>query len=492
MQRLPFPLESYEHPSKPLNAKHLYNMMSEQAPGDSRTQAALVPTPGLTAALLPSGAALVVGTGPIHALNDNLPGARYVVSGTRFYRLSYPLTGGPVVYDLGDIGTPDTGTIPNYDLMHTIATGPTAAVVVVPPRAYTCGHADTDVLNQVGGGFPGAATVTYHDGYFVFSSFENSAKFFISKLWDPNNYDALDFAYSDGLPNVLRRVISYRSDIWMMGEGGLEIWYDAGSSGLETTPGTSFFPFRRRAGGVIATNLSTPRSVCVGDNSVWWIGHDAIVYRSVNYQATRVSTHAVEEILRSLVPLSMVSAVFYSQQGHSFYAINFPYRTLVYDCATQVWHDRSSDAVGGRWRVNAVASHGPDLLFGDATSGQLFNPTVNAADAGLELGAPMTRQIILPPLWAGTSRAFCSRLEVEMESGDARLTDGDLQLDWSDDGGFTWSGGPRTLTAQVVNGRRQRVFTTRLGSFRQRVFRLTWRGAVTIYAADAAIVGGTN
>jgi hypothetical protein len=79
-----------------------------------------------------------------------------------------------------------------------------------------------------------------------------------------------------------------------------------------------------------------------------------------------------------------------------------------------------------------------------------------------------------------------------MESGDARLTDGDLQLDWSDDGGFTWSGGPRTLTAQVVNGRRQRVFTTRLGSFRQRVFRLTWRGAVTIYAADAAIVGGTN
>jgi hypothetical protein len=47
MRRIPFPLESYEHPSRPLSAKRLLNLMAEKAPADARTAAALVSTPGL-------------------------------------------------------------------------------------------------------------------------------------------------------------------------------------------------------------------------------------------------------------------------------------------------------------------------------------------------------------------------------------------------------------------------------------------------------------
>ena len=46
MQRIPFPLESYQHPSLPL-AKALLNLMAEKAPDDARTAAFLVSTPGL-------------------------------------------------------------------------------------------------------------------------------------------------------------------------------------------------------------------------------------------------------------------------------------------------------------------------------------------------------------------------------------------------------------------------------------------------------------
>src|SRR6187399_258055 len=109
MRRIPFPLESYEHPSLPLSAKRLINLMAEQQPADARTAAALVSTPTLQV-----WDSAVGGSGAISA-------------------------------------------------------GPTAAVVVVAPRAYTCGHDVGDPLNLITDpDFPGATSVAYCDGYFCF------------------------------------------------------------------------------------------------------------------------------------------------------------------------------------------------------------------------------------------------------------------------------------------------------------------------------------
>ena len=44
------------------------------------------------------------------------------------------------------------------------------------------------------------------------------------------------------------------------------------------------------------------------------------------------------------------------------------------------------------------------------------------------------RRATLPPLWAGTSRAFCSRLEIEMQPVYSVNPD-KVTLEWSDDGG---------------------------------------------------------
>ena len=65
-----------------------------------------------------------------------------------------------------------------------------------------------------------------------------------------------------------------------------------------------------------------------------------------------------------------------------------------------------------------------------------------------------------------------------------------LTLDWSDDGGHAFSGGPRPLSAG--SSPRKRVFTTRLGSFRQRAFRLSTTGKPVIYAIDADISPGAT
>lgn len=487
MQRIPFPLESYEHPSVPLSAKKLVNLMSEKAPADARTPAFLASTPGLVAWSPAVGGSGPVGTGPILAMNDDMPGRIYVVSGTRAYRLSFPITGGVTVEDLGDVGTADSGT-GSWNSFVTIAAGPTACVICVAPRAYTCGHDVGEVLNPIGGDvFTGASSVCYVDGYFAFSSPGNSAQWFISRLLDPTAFDALDFVFSDAMPNVIRRVFSHREQVWTIGEAGLEVWYNAGSSGLETTPGTSFFPFRRASGGVVPIGTVSPMSVCRADQSVWWLGADGLVYRSNGYKPLRVSTHAIEAIIGN--NLDGLYAMTHPYRGHWFYCLTtLDNRTLVYDVATGAWHDRSTSTDGnGPWGTTVSAVDDNSIkLFGDRVTGQLYTLGMQADDAGVAV----LRQATLPPLWAATRRAFCHRVEVEMEVGGAQ-TPGDVVLEWSDDGGWTW--GPiRIMSAGAPSELRKRVYTTRLGSFRQRVFRINTQGLTRIYAVDADIQAGSH
>jgi hypothetical protein len=326
--------------------------------------------------------------------------------------------------------------------------------------------------------YPGATSVCYVDGYFAFSALGDSAQWFISRVLDPASFDALDFAFSDALPNVIRRVITHRGQVWTCGESGFEIWYDSGAAD---------FPFRRAAGGVIPIGTGSPMAICRADSSVWWVGLDGIVYRSNGYNPQRVSTHAIEAIIGP----STVSlwAVTHAHRGHWFYCLTtIDNRTLVYDCSTQTWHERSTSTDGtGPWQTTVAATDNNSLhLFGDRTSGELYTLGMQATDAGVTV----IRQATLPPLWANTNRAFCARVEIEMEVGGAN-TPGPVLLEWSDDGSRTW-GPSRALSAGLPNELRHRVFTTRLGSFRQRTFRMTTHGLTRFYAVDADIQTGVS
>jgi hypothetical protein len=335
MRRLAFPLESYQHPSKPLSSKQLLNLYAEQQPADARTHAALISTPGL----LPGGNTF--GAGPIRAMNADGPGPIYVVSGSHFYRLTL-VSFVPTIEDLGDIGAVSSVDF-DSNLMITIASGCRWAVVCVPPNAYTCAH--TGALHQIGGTFPGARSVTYIDGYFVFTSDNIDGQFFTSLLLDPTAYNALDFAFADGVPNIIRRAITHRGEIWLLGDAAIEVWYDSGDAD---------FPFRRRAGGVIQYGLTSPKTAVIGDNSVFWVATDGQVKRSDGYQAIRISTHGIEEIIRAAGTAATKWAIFYAQGGHGFYCLTMGTRTLVYDTATRMWHERSSSADGlSPWRPSA-------------------------------------------------------------------------------------------------------------------------------------------
>jgi hypothetical protein len=474
MRRIPFPLESYQHPSAPLSDKWLLNLYAEQAPADARSPTALISSPGLV------WTGVTLGGGPVVVMNSDISGVIYAVSGTHFYRVTAP-TGTFVAEDLGEVGLPEGGDEFGYgfNVMTTIAAGAMGAVVCVPPRAYTCSH--TGALNEITGDFPGARSVAYLDGYFVFTANEIGSKFFICKLLDPESFDALDFAYADGLANIIRRVVVIRGELWFLGDNGIEIWYDSGNAD---------FPFRRQSGGVIPFGVGTLLSAAISVNSMFWVTYGGTVMHSVGYRADRVSTHAIEAIIRVEGTQRILRSLSYVQDGHTFYALTIGSRTLVYDLLTGLWHDRSSSFDGSLpWAPTAVWEHSEGVIFGTATDGRIFwsDPRI-----GTEDGDPVIRQMIMPPLWAGTARAFCSRLEIEMEVGGYPSPPGYVTLDWSDDGGRSWTGGPRTMFAGLASNFRGRVFTTRLGSFRQRIFRVTAVQHVTYYAVDAAIQAGNS
>jgi hypothetical protein len=465
---LPFPTESYEHPSKPLQSKRLLNVYAEAQPPDSRSPWALMPSPGL------AYADITLGDGPVVAMNTDYPSALYAISGNHAWRFGHPLGGSATVEDLGDLGTIETTDFAE-NLMPTIAAGPLAVVFCMPPRAYTCNHIEPTV-HQLGGDYPGARSVTYLDGYFVFTADQNSAQFFACGLLDPTAFDGLDFAFAEGEPDIKRRVMTLNNELWFMGDGSVEVWYDAGLAD---------FAFRRRSGGIISRGTISIKTCVIADGSMFWVTTGGIVLRSEGYKAKRVSTHAVERFIRSAGIGNADLSLTYEQDGHTFYTVTYGQRTMVYDITTNKWAERSSSVDGSLpWRAISSATPGLQPVLGDRNSGRLFFPVPGL---GTDDGTLVTRQFTMPPIWAGTSRAFCNRLEVEMEVG-TEASHGPVTVQWSDDGGNTWSAG-RVLNAGAIGELRKRVFTTRLGSFHERMFRFTATGAPTFYAVDASITG---
>ena len=466
MRRIPFPVESYEHPSPPLSAKRLLNCFAEQAPNDAHSPFLLRTTPGLVYRE-------TLGTGPLRAFDTDLVGGFYAVSGAEAFTNAEGYTS-----MIGNVGTASDAEMDPRHVGVSIAVSPFHVVICVPPRLYA-GTNPARSLTQIDTtGFPGGGcnSIAYMDGYFVGTMHGRGNTFFISGLHDPFSWDPLDFANTEAITNILFRGIVHRGELWLLGAMGIEVWYDAGAPD---------FPFRRQAGGVIPYSV-VPYSAATLDGSVWWLAHDGCVYRSQGYRATRVSTHAIEAIIESGDPDS-AAGLAYMQEGHGFYVLTLQDlgRTLCYDVATQKWHDRSSSADGsGPWRALVAERLGASPIVGDA-AGRLY---VLDAEGTADNGVPILQRVTLPPLYAATRRAFCARAEVEMQAPPAT----DVRLDWSDDGGITFSGGPRIMNGADAQAARRRLVSTRLGSFRQRVFRIETRGRVSLYAMDADIQAGAS
>jgi len=304
-------------------------------------------------------------------------------------------------------------------------------------------------------------------------------QFFVSNLLDATTYDSLAFAQSSTFVDFFEFSVQHNGELWLFGELSVQVWYDTG----DPTE-----PFSPRLGAVMRPGVASPKTIVELDGSIFFLGLDKVVYRTVGYAIKRVSTHALEELLGAGDGgyTRGMTACGFEHHGHSFYALSvLPLLgTFVYDCSTDKWHERCRASNGfGPWQINTATQLSTRLLLGDAVNGNLYHMDSSVVT---EAGNVVPRIAVLPPLLRHGPRVFMSRLEVEMEVGTGGAP-GTLAVDWSDDGCLNWTAAPRLLSTGAAGATRTRVATTRLGSFRQRLLRLTAQGPATIYAVDVDV-----
>lgn len=443
MPRIRFAVQSYESRSRPLSAQKLVNFYVEQAPEDAHTQAALYGTPGLK--LFGS-----VGDGPIRGMieMDNL---LYVVSGGRIYTI----TEVGVVDLIGDIGG-----VSRVDLAHN------GSQVFVRSGGGTSDSyivTSTTVTQITDADFVGASSVTFQDGYFIYSE-TDEGRFYISGSYDGTTYDSTDFATAEGDPDDAVRVFSDHSELWIFGKKSTEIWYNSGAAD---------FPFARATGAYLERGCAAPASVAKIDNTVFWLGENNIVYRAENYKPTRISNHGIEAKFAEYDSLADCLAFEYTQEGHQFYVLTKPDEfTLCYDVATGYWHNRESLGRND-WRVHHHSYVYGKNIVGDSVNGNLYELDLETYD---ENGTALISTAVTPMLWGGTNRTVMSRFQVDMEAGtgltSGQGSDPQMMLRWSDDGGQTWS---NQLFADMGKKGKYKTLAEwrRLGMFEKRVMEVS-------------------
>lgn len=452
-------------------ASRMVNLFPEMVPEGGKEPAYLMRAPGLRRLA-------TVGTGPIRGLYA-FYGQLFVVSGSFLYSVDSAW------------GSTLLGTVSGYGPV-SMADNGTQLFIACNPNGYIY-NASTGVFAQItDSDFPGAVTVSYLDGYFVFVE-PNSQRVWTTELLDGTSVEPADFASAEGAPDLLVSSIVDHREVWLFGTNSTEVWYNAGLQD---------FPLQRIQGAFNEIGCLAPYSVAKLDNSVFWLGTDArgngIVYRANGYTGQRVSTHAVEWQIQQYADLSDAHAYTYQQDGHAFYVLNFPSAntTWVFDVSTQAWHERASwvDGQWGRHRSSCQANFANEVVVGDHEDGRIyaFDLTVFDDDGGVQRWLRSWRALSTGQ--NNLTRTAHHSLQLDCESGVGLIigqgSDPQVLLRWSDDGGHTWSNEHwRSMGGIGKTG--YRVIWRRLGmtvKLRDRVYEVSGTDPVKIAIMGAEIL----
>lgn len=458
MARGPLALGTARGRSRPINAARIVNLYAEPAPEGSMSRWVLHGTPG-------QKAFTTAGSEDIRAGRSAL-GYLYVLSGQTVYRI-----------DSGGTATACTGDTPSATGSAMMTDNGTQLALLVNGRLFTV--TGTTVAQVTDAQYPadGASSIDFIAGYGALSKASTDGEWFISGLYDFTAYDALDFATAESAPDGLLRLLVNHNEVWLFGTRTTEVWAHTGAT----------FPFEQIPGSLMDRGIAAPLSACLMDNAPFWLGDDRIVYRANGYTPLRISTFAEEEILRSGT-VSDAEASTHAIGGHHFYVLKLPTlgRTLVYDAATNIWHERQTGTAVSPavWDVNCIFT-----AFGKTLVG-LDDGVIRELDLDTFLdGSTQIRRVIASyPAYADGRRAILRSIELECELGvglnSGQGSDPQAMLRFSRDGGMTFSN-EKFASIGPAGSRRARCTWHNLGMFRTGVAEIAIADPVKV-----AIYGG--
>ncbi len=441
-------INSYQARALPLSAQQIVNLYAEAAPKDAKSPVVLYGAPGIKAF------AASVGDGPIRDCHD-FAGTLFTVSGNTVYSVDSAGTA-------TSIGTINTSTGP-VSMSHNQAT--TAELIIVDGTDGWLYDATNGLVEITDTDFFAADVVDFQDQYFILVR-KDTGQFFLSNLNAGATYTATDIANAEGDPDNLISLISNHRELWLFGKNTTEVWYNSGASD---------FPFNRFEGAFLERGCAAAFSVAEDFNTVFWLAEDQIVYRAVGYTPERISHHGIEEAIRKYNTISDAEAFIYTMGGHKFYVLTFPTEkaTWVYDITTGLWHERESFGLG-RWRASCYVNIYGKHLVGDFQDGKIGELDLDTYD---EYGSTMQGIATGPPVYDDRQRIFHRRFELDVEAGvgltSGQGSDPQVWLEWSDDGGHTFSARKSFRSMGKIGVYGQRLRWLCLGQARQRIYKLT-------------------
>ena len=447
---------------------NMYPEMDEIHTGKEGEVASLIGTPGLT--LLQT-----IGSGPIRGVWYTTTGVLYVVSGNTLYSVTSAWVAtsiGTLLTFSGQVGMADNGFY---------------LVVVDGVNGYYVDFTIPGTLTQITDlNWLGSNVVAYMDGYFIFCA-PKSAEFYLSDL-NAVTFNAPANTAKNGFPDNISAIVSNNRNLWLFGEVTTEVWFDSGDN---------LNPFQYISGSMLSYGCAATYSPAVLFNTVFWLGQDTsgsgMVFMANGYSPKRISTHAVELAFQSYSTISDAIGFTYQENGHQFYILTFPTAnaTWGFDCETQMWHERAYLNQGQlqRHRANCYTyAFNSVHLVGDYANGNIYQMSSSVYS---DNGAAILRQRVTPHMSKDMVRIFHSSLQLDLETavgldGIQQGTNPQAMLDWSNDGGHTWSNQMWSTMCKIGNTT-DRVIWRRLGHSRNRVYRVSISDPVKVVMIGAEI-----
>lgn len=432
---------------------NLYPEINEVRPGKDREAAMLIGTPGLLSLA-------TLGSGPVRCAHTASNGRLFIVSG-------------PTLYEIDQFWTATSrGTLSTSGGLVSMDDNGVHVMIVDGPNGYTFTFTTNTFAAITDADFPGAVTTRFVDGYFVFNE-PGTGRAWSTASYNGASVDGLDFATAEARPDDLVAVEADHRTLYLLGVDTIERYYNAGLSA---------FPFSAyQTGGLIEVGCVSPGSVQKLNAGLYWLGRDkngsSGVYRiNQNGISERVSTHAIDLMIRAAGDLSAARSWVYQEGGHHFYRLNLPDSTPTFDTATGLWHECTYFDTGlhTRHRAECHAFAFDAHVVGDYENGNIY---ALDPDTYTDNGDEIARERTTPHVSQDGARIFIPRIELSIEAGvglDGGVTPGadpQLMLQISRDGGHSY-GTERWVSAGKLGEYTRRAIWNRNGQGRNIVIRV--------------------
>ena len=347
------------------------------------------------------------------------------------------------LFDGQGSATPVSGTVGGSSMVVMAANQrPNPQIGIVADNAYYVLDTGTNTIAcPTISSLPAPNSVTFVDGYFVFSIADG--RIFHTNLNDALTVNALAYATAASRSDGLRRIVTHRGALIVLGEASLEIWEDAGTMPF------AFAPIRAD----VDIGCIAEQTVTTVADALLWVDQNGMVRQLTASEPVRISTHALERAIAGLTwdERRALRAVRSHFNGHDFYALTSPYWTWEYDMATALWHERASGGLSN-WFAQGYEFFNGKVVIGSSQDASLH---VLDESSQTESGNPYLFLAQSAPLHAFPKGLIVDQLDADIIPGvgltgaDAEAANPKLMLEWSDDGGRTWTGGRVASLGQV-------------------------------------------